>query len=142
MWMVAARLSWNISLNKNNRNNKGFTLLEVMIALFVVAIALGGVIKVMGNAAANTSRLSSRTFAQWVALNQMVKLRTTGGWPKYGKTKGKDEMANQEWRWEQKTIKTDDENVKRVELSVWNEGDDLSVQPFVTVVGFLANPSL
>ena len=123
------------------RANKGFTLLEVMVALFIVAIALGGVIKVMGNAASNSSRLSSKTFAQWVGLNQLTKLRLSDKWPKLGEIKGNDEMADQEWRWVQKTVKTEDENVKRIELSVWRK-TDVDVDPYVTVVGFLANPSL
>ena len=124
------------------KNNNGFTLLEVMIALFVIAVALGGVIKVMGNAALNTSRLSNKTFAQWVALNRVAKLQIGSQWPKFGETKGDDEMANQKWRWVQKTIKTDDKNVKRIELSVWKEEDDSSASPYVTVVGFLANPGI
>lgn len=140
MLMQQVQPSRNINLKK--KTDTGFTLLEVMIALFIVAISLGGVMKVMGNAAINTSRLSNRTFAQWVALNQMTKLRIEKKWPSFGDAKGKEEMAEREWRWVQKTIKTDDEDVRRVEVSVWNESDSSSVEPFVTVVGFLANPSL
>lgn len=121
------------------KKEKGFTLFEVMVALFVVAVALGGVIKVMTNAATNSSRLNSKTFAQWVALNQMTKLRLNSEWPKLGDKKGDDEMAGQKWKWVQKAIKTDDKNIKRIELSVWSADDD-DVDPFVTVVGFLANP--
>ena len=121
--------------------NKGFTLLEVMVALFIVSISLGGVIKVMGNAASNSARLSSKTFAQWVALNQITKLRLSDKWPKLGEVKGDDEMAGQEWRWVQKAVKTEDENIKRIELSVWRKTDG-EVDPYVTVIGFLANPSL
>ena len=50
-------------------------------------------------------------------------------------------MADQEWRWVQKTVKTEDDNIKRIELSVWRKADG-DVDPYVTVVGFLANPSL
>ncbi|MCK5663616.1 MAG: type II secretion system minor pseudopilin GspI [Thiotrichaceae bacterium] len=120
-------------------NNSGFTLLEVMVALFVVAIALGGAIKVMGNAAQNTSRLSNKTFAQWVGLNQIAKLKTTKAWPKYDETNGESEMASQKWKWVQKTIKTEDANIKRVEVSVRLVNDSDS-NPFATVVGFLAKP--
>ena len=128
------------------KTNRGFTLLEVMIALFVIAVALGGVIKVMGNAALNSSRLSSKTFAQWVALNQIAKLQIGNQWPKIdSEVKGEEEMANQEWRWVQKTKKpdtTDGSNIRRIELSVWNKNDDSSSSPYVTVVGFLANPGI
>jgi len=117
--------------------NAGFTLLEVMVALFVVAIALGGAIKVMGNAAQNSSRLSNKTFAQWVALNQITKLKITKAWPKYDEMKGEAEMASRKWKWVQKTIKTEDENVKRIEVSVKLVNDSDS-NPFATVVGFLA----
>lgn len=120
-------------------NNSGFTLLEVMVALFVVAIALGGAIKVMGNAAQNTSRLSNKTFAQWVGLNQIAKLKTTKVWPKYDEANGESEMASQKWKWVQKTIKTEDANIKRVEVSVRLVNDSDS-NPFATVVGFLAKP--
>ena len=119
----------------------GFTLLEVMIALFVVAIALGGVIKVVGNAANNVSRLDEKTFAQWVGLNQINTLRLNQSWPKLGKLTGKSEMASRKWRWLQKTIKTEDEKIRRVEIAVWNEADVKDSPPAVTVVGFLANTS-
>lgn len=138
--MQVAQLRRNIILKR--KTNRGFTLLEVMIALFVIAVALGGVIKVMGNAAANTTRLSNKTFAQWVALNQIAKLQIGNQWPRFGSDKGEEEMANQEWRWLQKTIKTSDANVKRIELSVWNKNDDSSASPYVTIVGFLANPGI
>jgi general secretion pathway protein I len=122
-----------------NYKNTGFTLLEVMVALFIIAVALGGAIKVMGNAANNSSRLVDKTFANWVALNQITELRLKGEWPKQGETSGDQEMADRVWTWKQKTIKTEDDNIKRIELSVWGESDN-SEEPYVTVVGFLAKP--
>ena len=125
--------------NKNYFKNKGFTLLEVMVALFVVAIALGGAIKILGNAAQNSSRLSDKTFAQWVALNQIATLKITKAWPKFDEVKGETEMASRKWKWVQKTIKTDDDDIRRVEVSVGLTGDD-DPNPFATVVGFIAKP--
>lgn len=122
------------------KKHLGFTLLEVMVALFIVAVSLGGAVKVIGNAAANSSRMSNKTFANWVALNQMAKLRITKEWPKFGEVKGDDEMAGRKWIWSQESIKTDDDNIRRIELSVWSESDEKSA-PFVTVVGFLPKPS-
>jgi len=122
-----------------NSKQPGFTLLEVMVALFIVAIALGGAIRVMGNAAQNSSRLTNKTFAQWVALNQVAKLRIEKAWPKLGEAKGDAEMADRKWSWVQKTIKTEDKRVKRVEISVWLSSDTDSGS-FATVIGFLSEP--
>ena len=122
------------------KQSSGFTLFEVMVALFIVAIALGGVIKVMTNAAQNSSRLTNKTFAQWVALNRMAELKIQQEWPRFGDNKGEKEMAGQKWRWVQKTIKTADENVKRIELSVWESKESEDTSPFITIVGFLAKP--
>ena len=122
-----------------NKNNAGFTLLEVMVALFIVAVAMGGAIKVIENSAQNTSRMADKTFANWVAMNKITELRLNSEWPKLGTVKGESEMSDRKWKWEQNTIKTDDEKVKRVELSVWGEKDN-DQNPFVTVVGFLTQP--
>ncbi len=110
-----------------------------MVALFIVAIALGGAVKIMGSAAHNTARLSNKTFAQWVAANQVAKLRIENAWPKFDEQKGESEMAGRKWKWVQKTIKTDDDNIKRVEISV-SPADDRDGNPFATMVGFLAKP--
>ena len=117
----------------------GFTLLEVMVALLVVAVALGGAVKVIGNAAANSTRLNNKTFANWVALNQIAELRISKAWPKIGEQKGDSQMSGRKWAWVQKSIKTDDDNIRRIEMSVWSEKDQKS-SPFVTVVGFLPKP--
>lgn len=122
-----------------NKSNMGFTLLEVMVALFIVAVAMGGAIKVIENSAQNASRLTNKTFANWVAINKITELRLSKEWPKLGKVNGESEMSDRTWKWVQHTIKTDDENVKRVELSVWGEVDE-DLDPFVTVVGFLTQP--
>lgn len=122
-----------------NKQSAGFTLVEVMVALFIVAVAMGGAIKVMENAAQNSSRLTNKTFANWVALNQMAELRLGSEWPKTGEVKGDQEMSGRKWKWLQKTLKTDDDNIKRIELSVWGETDD-DVDPYITLVGFLARP--
>jgi len=123
----------------HSKSHLGFTLLEVMVALLIVAVALGGAVKVIGNAAANSTRMNNKTFANWVALNQIAELRITKEWPKLGETKGDTEMAERKWAWSQESIKTDDDNIRRVELSVWLDSDKKS-SPFVTVVGFLPKP--
>lgn len=123
----------------NKNKEQGFTLLEVMVALLIVAVALGGAIKVIANAANNSTRMNNKTFANWVALNQIAELRISKAWPKTGEQKGDSEMAGRKWIWQQESISTDDDNIRRIEMSVWSE-DDTKSSPFVTVVGFLPKP--
>ncbi|HEX2238999.1 MAG TPA: type II secretion system minor pseudopilin GspI, partial [Gammaproteobacteria bacterium] len=54
---------------------RGFTLLEVLVALAVIAIALASIIKVVGTGAANAGYLRDKTFAHWVAANRLVQMQ-------------------------------------------------------------------
>lgn len=128
-----------MSSYSTNRCQAGFTLLEIMIALFIVAVALGGAIKSMGNAANVSTALSDKTFAQWVGMNQLVRLKLSGKWPRPGETKGDEEMAHRKWAWLQKISTTEEKKVNRVEISVWNAANE-SNEPSANIVGFLARP--
>lgn len=140
--MKAKYFSQNTSQATQRRKIKyqsGFTLLEIMIALLIVAVALGGAIKSMGNAASNSISLSDKAFAQWVGMNQFTRLRLSGAWPKSGETKGDEEMAHRKWSWVQKISTTPEKKVNRVEISVWNSADE-DIDPTANIVGFLAQP--
>ncbi|MCK5896358.1 MAG: type II secretion system minor pseudopilin GspI [Cocleimonas sp.] len=121
-------------------SSTGFTLIEVMVALLIIAVALGGAVKVMGNGARNASLLSQKTFAQWVGLNQLTKTKLKGVWLKTGSSKGTAEMAQQKWEWEQKIIKTEIDTVNRIEVSVYVLPRDSADSSQATVVGFFAKP--
>ena len=62
----------------------GFTLIEVMVALAIVAITLGAGIKAAGALTNNTQRLADATAAQWCADNQLTGLRLSGLTPPIG----------------------------------------------------------
>lgn len=57
------------------RTNKGFTLLEVMIALVVISLTLSAFIKVSTQYASNLSYLENKTFALWVAQDVASQMR-------------------------------------------------------------------
>ena len=118
----------------------GFTLIEVLIALMIIAVALGGAVKVMGSATVNASILSQRTFAQWVGLNQLTKVKLVGTWLKTGESKGESEMAQQKWVWVQKVIKTEIDDVNRLEIAVYLSPKNSDSNPLANVVGFFAKP--
>jgi len=62
----------------------GFTLIEVLVALAIVAITLGAGIKAAGALTDNTQRLADVTSAEWCADNQLVNLRLTNLTPPIG----------------------------------------------------------
>ena len=116
---------------------QGFSLIEIMVALLIVSIALGGAIYTVGISARNETIISNATFARWVAMNQIAKIKLEHAWPSIGNTKGDEEMAGGKWVWKQKTRSTENELVRRIEISVWREGSEKE-NPDAFLVGFLA----
>jgi general secretion pathway protein I len=57
--------------------SRGFTLIEVMVALAIVAVTLGAGIKAAGALADNAQRITEVTAAQWCADNELTELRLT-----------------------------------------------------------------
>ncbi len=105
------------------RRSGGFTLLEVVIALAVIAIAMGALIKSGTQHAQTASYLRDRTLAHWVAMNRVAELQLAESWPGVGESNGRIEMAGREWWWRARVEATFDEDVRRLEVEV-ARGDD------------------
>ncbi len=97
---------------------RGMTLLEVIVALAVFAVAAISVTKSLGEQIANLPILEERTLAQWVASNQMVDARLESGFPEIGKKEGQVELADKEWYWRKEVVKTTDDTFRLIRISV------------------------
>lgn len=117
---------------------KGFTLLEVMVALAVIAFALAAGASAVSSNARNASGLQQRTYAHWVAMNKMAELQLSHQWPSTKTTKGSALMARHEWFWAMKVSNTPNPVIRRVDVMVRPEEDDES--PLVTLTGFVGRP--
>lgn len=117
---------------------KGFTLLEVIVALTVIAFALAAAASAVTGNARNASGLQQRTYAHWVAMNEMTKLHALKKWPSIRTTKGSTLMARHEWYWSVKITKTPNIKIRRVDVRVRSDEDDES--PLVTLTGFIGQP--
>lgn len=120
-----------------SKKQQGFTLIEVMIALLVLGLALSALIRTVGSASGNTAWLQDKTFAHWVAMNQLTELRIESAWPREGTTKGTEEMADREWDWEATTVKTEDPDLRRVDIRVWPSNSSAD-EHLTLLTGFLA----
>ena len=116
---------------------RGFTLIEVMVALIIVALSLTALTASMNQMidAANTMR--ERTFASWIAQNKIAEMRLAGVIPKVGESNGEVDFANATWAWTAEVSETGVENLLRVEVSVSYAGVD---EPVRQVTGFIGEP--
>lgn len=116
-----------ISIGRTMRSrNKGFTLLEIMIAVAVFAIASAALVKNAALTVKQTRMIQDKTLAYWIAENQLAKLRATPRDPS-NFTTGTDRvavtMAGRDWEVVVDTRQTENKNVNRVEVSVFTEDD-------------------
>lgn len=71
---------------RGSGTEQGFTLIEVLVALAIVAIALGSALRAVGSVAANTEALHDRLLAGWSADNRLSELHLQRAWPDFGAT--------------------------------------------------------
>ena len=116
---------------------RGFTLIEVLVALAVVAIALTAVMHGFGQSIDTTSALRERTLALWVAQNRLAMHYTVHDWPTPETTEGTADMAGREWRWREQVATTPDADVRRVEIEVRVAPDR---EAAARLIGFLPRP--
>lgn len=125
---------------------RGFTLLEVLVALTVLAISLGAAIKAAGDYTLNQAYLRDRTFAEWIARNQLATVQLSGDWPKAGQSKGDIEFPQsggqepaREWRWVMQVTQTPEDNLRRLDIEIFPL-NALDGEPLTRLSGFLNKP--
>jgi general secretion pathway protein I len=117
-------------------DGRGFTLIEVLVALAIVAIGMLAVFKVLGDTAHNVAYLRDRSFASWIADNRLTEVRLSGEMPSVDETEGDLEFAGRRWLWVQKVANTQVEGLRRVDISVRRE-DDAEGSSLVSLAGFV-----
>ncbi len=117
---------------------RGFTLLEVMVALVIVALGLMAAFGQVNQTLTVASRLREKTLANWVAVNEMTRLRVLGEFPAISTRSDEVEMARTKWRYTIKVVKTPVDALRRVDISIAFADRPDSV--VTTLTGFLGRP--
>jgi len=119
------------------RHVRGFTLIEVLVALAIVSLALaamaGTMIQMLD--AANTMR--ERTYANWIAQNKITEMRLANAIPEVSVSSGELTYAGVEWDWRAVVSETGVEQLYRVDVSVSFPGQEPLMRP---VTGFIGEP--
>ena len=119
------------------RRHRGFTFIEVLVALLIVALALTAATVATGLSLRNGTVLRDRTYANWIGQNRIAELRLQEQIPAPGRTTGTVEYGNAEWRWEAVVAETGVENLHRIDVSVSFADSERVLQ---TVTGFASLP--
>jgi general secretion pathway protein I len=96
----------------------GFTLIEVLVALVIVAIGMAALLGALTSSANTTVYLRDKTFAEWVGLNRIAEARLKLQRPAKGNTTGDVDFAGRKWHWRQEVVETQVPGILRIDVKV------------------------
>jgi general secretion pathway protein I len=97
---------------------RGFTLIEVLVALIVVSLGMLAVIQTVGQTANNSTYMRDKTVAHWIAMNQLTEVRLQPNPPPIDKSSDEIEMSGRDWRWTMEVKQTAIETIRRIDIRV------------------------
>jgi len=114
---------------------RGFTLIEVLAALVIVALGMLGVIQAVTQTARNGTYLREKTLAHWIAMNLITERRLLPSPPDVTESSDEIEFAGQRWRWTMTVTQTQVDSLRRMDVSV-RRSDAPEDSSLATLTGF------
>lgn len=105
-----------------NNKNLGFTLIEVLLALSIIAIALTALLKATAQNIENTQRIKEKTISHWIAMQgvSMIQLNLVQISLSQESTQ-ETTMLNQKWFWRAKASSTPIKRIQQITISMSNK---------------------
>jgi general secretion pathway protein I len=105
---------------RSSTRHRGFTLLEVLVALVIVGTALGAGLRAVGSLTANSADLRASMMATWSAENRLVQIRLGKEFPEIGKHGFDCPQGDLHLVCQEEVIASPNPRLRRVEVSVFN----------------------
>lgn len=119
--------SFSESSSRIRSSQKGFTLLEVLVALAILAITMAAVSRTASSSIHHVEALRTRVIADWVAQNRLALHQARGDWLPPGIQSGEEAQAGQNYRWQEEIIATPNPTMRRIIVSVYAPDDQKHV---------------
>jgi general secretion pathway protein I len=118
---------------------RGFTLVEVLVALMIVAMGLAALMMTVSSTARTSGYLRDKTLAQWMALNRLSEVRLN--LTKFGQNTDTGELnfANRTWHYDTRYFDTSFATMKRVVVRVYAGDAKTKGNPLAESTGFLGS---
>jgi general secretion pathway protein I len=126
-------------VNRPPPQNRGFTLIEVLVALMIVAMGLAALMIAVSSTARTSGYLRDKTLAQWMALNRLSEVRLNLN--KFGQNTdtGEVNFANRTWHYDTRYFDTSIATMRRVVVRVYAGDAKTKGSPLVESTGFLGS---
>jgi general secretion pathway protein I len=98
--------------------HRGFTLIEVLAALVIVALGMIAAIQSVTQSARNGVYLRDKTLAHWIGMNVLTERRLQSSPPDVAESTGRVEFAGEQWQWSMQVTQTQVESLRRMDISV------------------------
>lgn len=122
------------------RTTRGFTLIEVLVAMTIIAVGVSAIVVSAGASAWRADFLRQREQGRWVVSNVLTQWQSLPAWPEIGTTNTEVEMARQTWFVRTRTQRVADADLRRMDVEVRLEKEEESY--IFAVTSFIGNPEL
>jgi len=121
-------------MTRSTVQQRGFTLLEVLIALVVLGVSLTALIHAASVSTRDFAGMRDRTLAGWVASNVLAETRLKETAPAPGRRDGHRMLGGRDWQWTLDVATTDVEGITRLDVQVY--ADAARTDPVARLTGF------
>lgn len=119
------------------RRPRAFTLIEVLVALAILAVALTAGMRAVAQSADGATSLRMRTLALWVAQNRLAQAQLADPWPAGGTSSGDETQAGTRLSWRETVSDTPNPAFRRIEIVVTDPG--VPDYALARLVGYIGN---